>query len=220
MMPAAMMLATALPALLDVVERRHHDLRELGLRQELDRHLGHHAEQPFGAGHRARAGRSRRASSASAPISSDLALDGGHAQLQDVVHREPVLEAVHAAGILGDVAADGAGDLARGIGRVVEAVRRGGLGDREIAHAGLHARGARRGVDLEDAHEAREREQHAVAERQRAAGKPGAGAARDDRHAQLVTGPQDAAAPAPRSRAARPPSAPGGRRTARRTRRA
>ena len=50
-----------------------------------------------------------------------------------------------------------AGDLAGGIGRVVQAVGRGRLGDRQVAHAGLHARGARDGIDLEDALHLRQR---------------------------------------------------------------
>jgi hypothetical protein len=40
-----------------------------------------------------------------------------------VVHREAVLQAVRAAGVLGDVAADRAHLLTRGIGRVVIAER-------------------------------------------------------------------------------------------------
>ena len=42
---------------------------------------------------------------------------------------------MHAARVLGDVAADRARDLRRRIRRVVEAVRRRRLGDREVAHA-------------------------------------------------------------------------------------
>src|SRR3712207_7896502 len=42
------------------------------------------------------------------------------AQAGHVVRREAVLEAVRAAGVLGDVAADRADDLARRVGRVVE----------------------------------------------------------------------------------------------------
>jgi hypothetical protein len=54
---------------------------------------------------------------------------------------------MHAAGVLGDVAADRAGDLAARIGRVVQTIRRRGLADRQIAHAALHDRRARERVD-------------------------------------------------------------------------
>ena len=133
----------------DIVERGHHHRRLLGLRRELDRDLGDDAEQALGAGHEGEQIVARRIERVRADL-EDVALDGRHAQLEDVVHREPVLEAVHAARVLGDVAADGAGDLARRIGGVVEAVLRHRLGDGEIAHARLHAGGARERVDGED----------------------------------------------------------------------
>jgi hypothetical protein len=115
-----------------------------------------------------------------------LALDRHAAHAQHVVHGEPVLQAMHAAGVLGHIAADGAGDLARRIGRVVQAEGRGGLADREVAHARLHDRRARVRIELDDAVELRQRQQHAGLVRQRAAGKPGAGAARHHRRAELV----------------------------------
>ena len=42
--------------------------------------------------------------------------------------------------VFGDVAADGAGDLAAGVGRVVQAVRCGRLADGEVAHPHCTAR--------------------------------------------------------------------------------
>ncbi len=143
MMPAAMMLATAWPGFRNVVERGEYALRALGLGQQLDRDFGDHGEQSFGAGDERQQIVARRVEAVAADF-EQFAFDGERAQLQDVVHGESVLEAVHAAGILGDVAADGARDLARRVGRVVKPVLRGGFRDREIAHAGLHARGARR----------------------------------------------------------------------------
>jgi hypothetical protein len=115
-----------------------------------------------------------------------LALDRHAAHAQHVVHGEAVLQAVHAAGVLGHVAADGAGDLARRIGRVVQAEGRGGLADGQVAHARLHDRRARVRVKLDDAVELRQRQQHAGLVRQRAAAQPGAGAARHHRCAELV----------------------------------
>ena len=50
---------------------------------------------------------------------------------------------MHAARVLRDVAADGADRLARRIGRIEEAVRRGGFRDLQVAHARLDGRRAR-----------------------------------------------------------------------------
>ena len=68
----------------------------------------------------------------------DLAVRQHHLEPQHVVGRDAVLQAVGAAGVLGDVAADRAGLLAGRVGRVVEAVRRDGAGDVEVGHARLH----------------------------------------------------------------------------------
>ena len=50
-----------------------------------------------------------------------FAFDRAGAQFQIVVHGETVLEAVHAAGVFSNIAADRAGDLARRVGRVIQA---------------------------------------------------------------------------------------------------
>jgi hypothetical protein len=52
----------------------------------------------------------------------DLAVDQHQFDAEHVVGGQAVFEAVHAAGILRDVAADRAGDLRGRIGRVVEAL--------------------------------------------------------------------------------------------------
>ena len=57
---------------------------------------------------------------------------------EDVVGRHAVFEAVRAAGVEGDVAANRADQGAGGIGRVMEAVRRGGQRYLGVHHAGLH----------------------------------------------------------------------------------
>ncbi len=93
---------------------------------------------------------------------------------------------MHATGVLGDVAADGAGDLRRRIGRVIQLVGRRGLGDRQVAHAGLDAGEATGGVDFENLVETRHDQQDALLHRQRAAGQAGAGATGNHRHAALV----------------------------------
>jgi len=108
------------------------------------------------------------------------------ADLQHVVHRQAVFQAVHAAGVLGHVATDGAGDLAGRVGRVVQAMGGRRLADGQVAHPALHARRARQRVDGQDAVEARQRQRHPPLVRQRAARQPGAGAARHHRHTQAV----------------------------------
>jgi len=106
-----------------------------------------------------------------------------------VVGGEPVLEAVRAAGVLRDVAADRAHLLAGRVGRVVEAVRRGRLRDREVGDARLDDRPPVDRVDLQDLVEPGHADHHAVGDRQRAAGEPGARPARDERHLPLVAHP-------------------------------
>ena len=96
---------------------------------------------------------------------------------------KPYFEAVRAAGVLGDVAADRADLLARRIGRVVVAERRDLPRDLEVGHARLDrdalVRGCRR-------RRTRLRRDSAMTtppgDRQRAARQPGAVAARHERH--------------------------------------
>jgi hypothetical protein len=71
-------------------------------------------------------------------------------QRQDVVGGDAVLERVGAAGVLGDVAADGARVLARGVGRVVKPVGRDGLRKMHVDDARLHPGLAVEHVDLQD----------------------------------------------------------------------
>ena len=150
-----------------------------GLLQDAHGDLGDDAEQALGAGHQAEQivalGIEMLAAEA-----HDLAVDQHDLEAEHVVGGEAVFQAMHAAGILGDVAADGAGDLARRIGRVVEALALHRLGDGEVGDAGLRHHAAIGVVDLEDAVELAEAEQDAVGERQRAARQRGAGAARHD----------------------------------------
>src|SRR3546814_6621669 len=68
----------------------------------------------------------------------DLAVHQDHLDAEDIGGGEAVFQAVHAAGILRDVAADGAGDLARRIGGVIEAGMLHRLADAEIGDPGLH----------------------------------------------------------------------------------
>ena len=217
MMPAPMIAPTAAPAFSTSSNAASATCASCGLGSELDRDLGDDREQALAAGDEREQVVAGAVERLAAEL-DDLAGDQHAAHAAHVVHGEPVLEAMHAARVLGDVAADRAGDLRRRIGRVVEAVRRGGLGDREIAHAGLHDRGARERVDREDALELGERQHDAARIGQRAARQAGAGAARDHRDARRVARLQDRDDLRLVLRAAPPPRAARGTASARRTR--
>ena len=199
------------------VERGQHDLRFHRLGQQLDRDLGGHREQALRAGEQGEQIVTRRIEPIAADL-QDLALDRHHAQLEHVVHGQPVLQAMHAAGVLGDVAADGASDLAGRVGGVVQAVGSGRFGDSQVTHAGLYARDPGNRIDLQDALHLRQAERDALRVRHGAAREPGAGAARDHRYPQprdRYAGPRS---PAPRPRAVPRPAAAGDRQSVRRTR--
>ena len=94
-----------------------------------------------------------------------------HAHAEHVVDGEAVLEAVRAAGVFGDVAADGADALRGRVGRIVVAVGRDALCDLEVDHAGLRRpHDCVVEVNLEDPPHPREPDDDAAAHRQRAAG--------------------------------------------------
>ena len=168
MMPAAMIAATACTACPHVGEGRQHHLGVDGLRQQFHGHLRDHPEQslrPGHEGHEIEPGRIKRL----AAEAEDLAVQGDQLQLLDVVHRQSVLEAVHPAGVLSDIAADAARDLRRGIGSIEKAIGRGRLRNRQVADAGLHPGHPCIGVDLQDAIEPRQAQQHAPGKGQGAA---------------------------------------------------
>ena len=112
----------------------------------------------------------------------DLPVRQHERQAGDVVDGESVLQAVRAAGVLGDVAADRAHLLARGIGRVEEPVGGDRARDVEVRDAGLDDDALARQVDLEDPVHAGERHDDASCHRRRAAGESGPRAARDERN--------------------------------------
>ncbi len=167
-------------------QRRARGLRFL---QDTHRHFGDDAKEPLRAGDDAEeivaAGIEMLAAEA-----DDFAGHQDEFAAEHVVGGHAVFEAMHAAGIFRDIAADGAGDLRRRIRRVIEA----GVGDRlrhrEIGDAGLDHGDAVVIIDLADAVELGKPEQHAVAERQRAAGQRGAGTARHHLDAFAVAKPQ------------------------------
>src|SRR5262245_41576018 len=96
---------------------------------------------------------------------------------------ETVLQAVRAARVFGDVAADRADLLTRRIRCVVVAVRRNLLRDLEVRDAGFHGDAPIGNVNVEDAIEPGETDDDAARNRQCATGESRSVAARDEGHA-------------------------------------
>ena len=152
--PAAIVPETARARLVGVRETREQRPHRLRRAQKAQRQLRRDPERPLGADERAEQVRA---------LVPDRELDELAVRQDDlgrehVVDREAVLEAVRAARVLGDVAADRADLLRRRIRRVVEAVGRDRARDVEVRDAGLDDDLAALDVDLEDAvHAARAR---------------------------------------------------------------
>ena len=84
-------------------------------------------------------------------------------------------QAVRAAGVVGDVAADGAGRLAGRVGRVVNPVRSQGPAEVEVHHARLDPGHTVVEVYLQQPVHAGHRQHHRLAQRRRSAGQAGPG---------------------------------------------
>src|ERR1041385_1059756 len=82
-----------------------------------------------------------------------------------MVRRRPVLEAMNAAGIFSNVAANRTRRLTRRIGHVIEAKRRDGAGQLCINQARLHARETILAIDFENLAHARELDHNASIDR-------------------------------------------------------
>ena len=80
------------------------------LGQQLDRDFGNDSEHAFGAGEQ---GQQIEAGGVEAVRTQAqvLAFNGEDVDLEQIVHGQPVFQAMHAPGIFGHVAADGAGNL-------------------------------------------------------------------------------------------------------------
>ncbi len=176
-MPAAMIAATQFPA-----------VSLLGkpistARQDADGHLGHHAQKALGSDHYAEQIVSLGIEVLAAEP-DDLAVDGDEFDPEHVIGGETIFEAMHAAGVLGNIAADRAGDLARGIRRVIEPRMLNGERHAEVCDAGLRHHAAVMEIDLQYPIEFGHAENDAVGQRQGATGERRARAARH--HLDLV----------------------------------
>src|SRR5260370_24232398 len=93
---------------------------------------------------------------------------------------------MRSAGVFRDVAADSAGALAGGIGRIEIAAALHGEGDIEVDHPGLYHDALVFQVQFQDAVHAGKGDHEASLARNRAAGKAGAGPATHKRHAEFL----------------------------------
>ena len=137
-MPAAPIAATATPAASS--EGKEPTIGALlapAERQELQGHLGDDAERALGSDHERGevvAGRALRGAAAEA---HDLAVREHDGHAEHVVARHAVLHAADAARVRGDVAADRRDPVARGVGRIPEAVSGDRLAQVVVDDAGL-----------------------------------------------------------------------------------
>ena len=91
-----------------------------------------------------------------------LAIGQHHFQPQNVVGGNSIGQGVGTAGILRHVAADRAGLLAGGVGRVIITLIRDGQRKVKIHHSGLHARALVLQINFQDLLHAREDQQDAT----------------------------------------------------------
>ncbi len=167
----------AFPRRFDLRESDHQRPRGFRLPQNADGDFGDDAEQTFGSRDDAHQVITRLLGRLAADA-QDFARHQHKLAAEHVVRRHAVFQAVNTAGILRDVAADRAGDLRRGIRRVVEPGMGHRLADREVGDAGFSDDNAVVEIDLTDALELAEAEEHRVGQRQRSTRQRGAGAAR------------------------------------------
>ena len=169
-MPSAMMADTASPAASIDAKPASSVVHRLGAPQQPQRRLRDDRQRALRSDEHAEQIEARRIEHGAAEV-HELAVGQHGFDAEHVMHREAVLQAVRAAGVLGDVAADRADDLARRIGRVVAAERRDVLRDLEVGDARLDHGPQVRDVDVEDPVHARQADDDAVRDRQRAAGE-------------------------------------------------
>ena len=183
----------------DVWEDREQGLDALRDRLEPHRHLGHDAERALAPDHRSDQVIAAAEAGARAEL-DHLPVRQHQLQAEHVLGGGPVLERVRPTRVLGDVAADRADQLTGWIGRVEEAVRRGGLRELGVHDTGLDHRAAVDRMDPDDAIHARALDHDAAALRDGAAREAGARPARHEGHPELAAGADHAADLVPRAR--------------------
>ena len=174
------------PRLFRTVEAEEHRARALGFGDEAHRRLRDDAELALAAANDAEQVQPPGIERLAAKL-DDRAVDEHQLDAEQVVGRHAVFQAVRAAGIHADIAADGAGELGTRVRRVEIAVGGYGIGNRKIGDAGLDGRRAVGVIDLQDARHLGKADDDRVLLRDRAAGKRGARPARHDGHAVAMT---------------------------------
>ena len=191
MMPAAMISATACAGLHDAVESGQHHARGSGHRQQFDGDFDHHAQHALGAGHQRQqivAGAVQR----SEPMVSSSPSMVTTFSLSTLCTVRPYFRQCTPPEFSATLPPMRAGHLRGGVGRVVQAE-----GGRRLAKSPGCARRAAPGQCRRCGSMSRIRLNRArlsstpSAQRQGAAGKAGAGAARHHRHVQRVTDAHD-----------------------------
>ena len=154
-----------------------------GFRQAREFHgdFGDQRERAFGADEQTQqivAGRIERG----AADADQFAGGQNDFERENVIGGDAVREGVRAAGIFGNVAADGAGFLAGRIGRKMQSGVGDGGAEIGIHYAGLDGGALIFDINFQNAIHARKNCEDAALARKRAAGKAGAGAAPDQRN--------------------------------------
>jgi hypothetical protein len=161
------------------IETEQNGARAFGSAQQADHRLGDNPKLALRADHQAEkiqsAGIQMRATEL-----DDLAIERHHRQAEDIIGGDAIFQAMRAARIHADIAADRAGELGRRIGRVEKAVCKDRVGNRQIGDAGLNARITIGKIDLEDPVHLGQADDDSVLLRNGAAGERRAGAARHE----------------------------------------
>ncbi len=187
-----------------IVERQHRPPRRRA-RHQLQQDLGDDAERALGSDEQILHRVAGDVLHARAAEPRDPAVGQHDFERHHVVARDAVLQPAQPAGVLRDVAADGADAHRPGIGRIEQPVPRRRLVDRDRRDAWLRAQREVARIDVEDRVHLREAQHHAPVARHAAAAQPRARPARDDR--QPTRAPRAA-------RSARRPSWSAGKTTA------
>ena len=116
----------------------------------------------------------------------DFAVGQNEFEREHVIGRDAVLERMRTAGILGDIAADGARDLRGRIGRVEKSIRLDRVGDVQIDDAALDFDAPVLAIDFQDPIHLRGADHRGCVQRKASTGKAGTGAARNERDAAAM----------------------------------
>lgn len=161
-------------------EGRNHRFLGGGFRNEPQEDFGDDAECAFGADEEIAQGITSHVFDAFVAGPKDFAVGQDHFQAHDVIACDAVFQTAQAAGIFGDVAADGGDFHGAGIGRIEKSGGGGGIGNFEGGDAGFDEDGEIGAVEFEDLVHPHRAKNDRVGHRQAAAAEAGPGPARDD----------------------------------------